>query len=157
MPEPAGCCSVAENIIQNGMTVLYKTGVVRGDAQFAQPYQDLHCAFAVVHIPGAVAAVRVLPLAHAVQRLVHGFRHRRLIHVFRQRLQRHAGNVRIGDLVPRRSGIRTAGKAPSAVRKLARKDAVYIHLTGGLGLGLGVDRHRIIAGIQRDERPDRSV
>ena len=151
MLEAAAIYIVAQQRVNDRVTVLDEPGVgIRIDAQSGQCGNDLRNGFAGGNlrravVGGGVAAVLVLHLGEPRDSLVDGLLYLQILRVIgSQSGQRHAGHVGIGLV---------AGDSPAAVGGLHTQNFINERLTGdGAAGGYGV-----VAGIQRQQRPDGAV
>lgn len=100
------------------------------ECQLAKRHHHLGNALGILTSIGVKAPIQPLQSTQAGKPPVHGGTHRCLFSIPRQRLKGHGGGIRLGA-VP-------AGQVPAAVRQLAGKNGIHIHLPGGLGGGGGI-------------------
>ena len=151
MLEAAALYIVPQQCVNHGASVLDEPGVgVPVDAQSGQSGEDLCGGFTggnilAVAVGGAESAVVVLHFGKAGNGLVDGlFYSRVLLVVGGQSRQGHAGHVGVGT-VP--------GDGPAAVGGLHTQNLV----NEGLPCGGAAGGHGVVAGIQCQQCPDRTV
>ena len=151
MLEAAAFDIVPQQCVNHGASVLEKPGVgFPIDAQSRQSGENLCGGFTggnvlAVAVSGAESAVIVLHLGKPCNGLVDGLLYSRvLLVVGGQSCQGHAGHVGVGT-VP--------GDGPAAVRGLHTQNLV----NEGLPCGGAAGGHGVIAGIQCQQCPDRTV
>ena len=144
-------------IVQHGVSVLYKPRIIQFNAQLTQSHDHLHTTLGVSRPPGRKTAIVALLFRHARQCFLSSPRYLRLILILGQCLQSHTGDVWIGYSIARTGCLCSSEQAPPSIGQLALQNAVDIHLTGRLYICLRVLRHGIACAIQCNQRPNWAV
>lgn len=95
MEEAAVVLPVAEQVLQQGMAVFDKSGIIQINAQGAQAHDDLYHAFGAAGIVAGIATVALLGCAQIIQCPVNGRLDLGLGLVTGQSLEGHAGDIRV--------------------------------------------------------------
>ena len=138
-----------EKIFRQSVTAFHKTAVIQRNPQLTECDNDLCDGFYIRGAPRGIATLAVLHFRKVGQCFICCGFYCFLVLIFCQRLQCHRCHVRIR--------ITNAREIPTAIRHLIVQDFINIELARGLRLCGSVFRNIVIARIQGDKRPDRTV